>query len=212
MILIRYSKLNGAEFIPHLDTLRHFIKTIRRMDIPINYSKGFNPHMLIYMSSPIGLGLKSESEYCLFDTPYNGKDFQELFNKNSLKGIRCEDVYFVDNKLGVASDITSATYEISGINRFDVSDILSSSEFLVYDKRKEEDIDVRDKIKNLYFDGDRLYAELSFGNVTLRPDYFIESLLKLYGGNHPFAIKKSVKFLGGLTIDKYLENIRLKNR
>lgn len=208
MILIRYSKLNGAEFIPHLDTLRHFIKTIRRMGVPINYSKGFNPHMLIYMSSPIGLGLKSESEYCLFDTPYNGEDFKELFNKNSLKGIRCEAVYFVDNKVGVASDVTSAIYEISGINPFDVSEILSRSEFFVYDKRKEEDINVRDRIKNLYFDKDRLYAELSFGNVTLRPDYFIEKLLKLYGGSHPFAVKKSVKFLDGLAIDKYLENIR----
>ena len=212
MILIRYSKLNGAEFIPHLDTLRHFIKTIRRMDVPINYSKGFNPHMLVYMSSPIGLGLKSESEYCLFDTPYNGEDFKELFNKNSLKGIRCEDVYFVDDKVGVASDVTSAVYEISGINPFDVSEILSRSEFFVFDKRKEEDINVRDRIKDLYFNGDRLYAELAFGNVTLRSDYFIESLLKLYGGSHPFAIKKSVKFLDGLTIDKYLENIRLKNR
>ena len=212
MILIRYSKLNGAEFIPHLDTLRHFIKTIRRMDVPINYSKGFNPHMLIYMSSPIGLGLKSESEYCLFDTAYNGEDFKELFNKNSLKGIRCEDVYFVDDKVGVASDVTSAVYEISGINPFDVSEILSRSEFFVFDKRKEEDINVRDRIKDLYFNGDRLYAELAFGNVTLRPDYFIESLLKLYGGNHPFAVKKSVKFLDGLTINKYLENIRLKNR
>lgn len=212
MILIRYSKLNGAEFIPHLDTLRHFIKTIRRMDVPINYSKGFNPHMLIYMSSPIGLGLKSESEYCLFDTPYNGEDFKELFNKNSLKGIRCEDVYLVDSKVGVASDITSAVYEISGINRFTLSEILSSGEFFVCDKRKNEEINVRDKIKNLYFEGERLYAELSFGNVTLRPDYLIEKLLKLYGGSHPFAVKKSVRFLGGLTIDEYLENIQLKNR
>ena len=115
MILSRYSKLNGAEFIPHLDTMRHIIKTVRRMDMPINYSKGFNPHMLIYMSSPIALGLKSESEFCLFDTDYNGEDFLELFNKNSPKGIRCEEVYFVDKKVGIVSDISSAIYEISGI-------------------------------------------------------------------------------------------------
>ena len=208
MILIRYSKLNGAEFIPHLDTLRHLMKTIRRMDIPINYSKGFNPHMLVYMSSPIGLGLKSESEYCLFDTEYAGEDFKELFNANSPKGIRCEEVYFVDKKVGVASDVTSALYEISGINHFDVNEILSRSEFLVYDKRKEEDVNVRERIKCLCFKGDKLYAELAFGNVTLRPDYLIEKLLKLYGGSHPFAVKKSVRFLGGLEIDGYLQSIK----
>ena len=80
MILIKYSKLCGAEFIPHLDTLRHLIKTIRRMGVNINYSQGFNPHMLIYMSSPIALGLKSESEFCLFDTDHSGEGFKELFN------------------------------------------------------------------------------------------------------------------------------------
>ena len=212
MILIRYSKLNGAEFIPHLDTLRHFIKTVRRMDLPINYSQGFNPHMLIYMSSPIALGLKSESEYCLFDTPYNGEDFKERFNKNSLKGIRCEDVYVVDKKVGVASDITSALYEISGINTFDVGDVLSNDGFTVFDKRAEEEKPARQKIKDLYFKNGKLYAELCFGNVTLRPDYLIEKLLKIYGGSHPFAIKKSVKFLDGMTVDKYLENLVLKNR
>ncbi len=212
MILIRYSKLNGAEFIPHLDTLRHFIKTIRRMGISINYSQGFNPHMLIYMSSPIALGLKSESEYCLFDTDYKGDDFKELFNKNSLKGIRCENVYFVDKKVGVASDVTSAVYEISGINPFDVNEILSNDNFTVFDKRAEEEKLVREKIKDIYFKDGKLYAELCFGNQTLRPDYFIEKLLKTYGGSHPFAVKKSVKFLDGLDVDKYLENLALKNR
>ena len=212
MILIRYSKLNGAEFIPHLDTLRHFIKTIRRMGININYSQGFNPHMLIYMSSPIALGLKSESEYCLFDTDYKGDDFKELFNKNSLKGIRCEDVYFVDKKVGVASDITSAVYEIYGINDFDVNEILSNENFTVFDKRACEDKPARHKIKNLEQKDGKLYAELCFGNETLRPDYLIEKLLKNYGGSHPFAVKKSVKFLDGLNINEYLENLALKNR
>ena len=208
MILIRYSKLNGAEFIPHLDTLRHLVKTVRRMDIPINYSKGFNPHMLIYMSSPIALGLKSESEFCLFDTDYKSEDFQELFNRNSPKGIRCEEVYFVDKKVGIVSDISSAIYEISGINHFDVNDILSSDSFTVFDKRAEQEKEVRDRVKNLYFDGDKLYAELAFGNVTLRPDYLIEKLVKCYGGSHPFAIKKSVRFLGGVKISDYIESVK----
>lgn len=206
MIFFRYSKLNGAEFIPHLDTLRHLNKTVRRMQIPINYSQGFNPHMLVYMSSPIGLGLKSESEFCLFDTPYNGEDFKELFNKNSPKGIRCEEVYFVDKKVGVASDITSALYEISGVNFFDVNEVLNDSDFTVFDKRAGEEKPSRDKIKNLYFLDDKLYAELSFGNVTLRPDYLIEKLVERYGGSHPFAVKKSVKFLDGLSVEEYLSS------
>lgn len=206
MILIKYSKLNGAEFIPHLDTLRHFTKTIRRMGIPINYSQGFNPHMLVYMSSPIALGLKSESEYCLFDTDYNGDDFLELFNSCSLKGIRCQAVYKTDKKVNVASDITSALYEIKGINPFDVTKVLGDENFSIFDKRAGVDKVVRDRINKLYFVGETLYAELKFGNVTLRSDYLIEKLVKLYGGNHPTAIKKEAYFLDGLSIDDYLKN------
>jgi radical SAM-linked protein len=203
MIAIKYSKLNGAEFIPHLDTMRHFQKTIRRMDIPINYSKGFNPHMLVYMSAPIPLGLKSESEYCVFDTDYKCDDFIEKFNQNSPKGIRCKECYFTDKKPNVGADITSALYEITGINYFDVNEILNSSEFMVFDKRKGEEINSREKIKNLYFKGDKLYAHLDFGNVTLRSDYLINKLVELYGGNHPYAIKKESFFLDGISASEY---------
>ena len=206
MILIKYSKLNGAEFIPHLDTLRHFTKTVRRMGIPINYSQGFNPHMLVYMSSPIALGLKSESEYCLFDTDYNGDDFIELFNNSSLKGIRCKAVYKTDKKLNIASDITSALYEIKGINPFNVNEVLDNLEFSVFDKRAQQEKVVRDRINNLYFENGALYADLKFGNVTLRPDYLIEKLSKVYGANHPTVIKKDVFFLNHLTIEEYLKN------
>ena len=114
MILIRYSKLNGGEFIPHLDTLRHLTKILRRANISVNYSKGFNPHTLIYMSSPIALGLKSSSEYCFIDTLEDSENFKEKFNLNAPKGIRCEEVWKTDKKVKIASDITKATYEITG--------------------------------------------------------------------------------------------------
>lgn len=212
MKLIKYSKLNGAEFIPHLDTLRHFIKTVRRMNIPINYSKGFNPHMLIYMSSPIALGLKSTSEFCLFDTGYNGEDFLELFNKNSPKGIRCLEVFDTIKKVNIASDIAYAVYEIKNVNRFDVNEILNSDTFEVFDKRANASKNVSDRIKDLRFDGDTLYATLCFGNYTLRPDYLVEALTLLYGANHPTVLKKDVLFLDGLTLSEYVAFKNAENK
>ena len=205
MILIKYSKKNGAEFIPHLDTLRHLGKTVRRTGFPIKYSQGFNPHMLIFMSSPIALGLKSESELCLFDCDVNAEEFKRVFNENSPKGIRCVEAYEVDKKVKIVADVTSAIYEIKNIPFFNVEDILSNEEFTVFDKRAEEEKNVRDRIKNLYFEGDTLYAELLFGNLTLRPDYLVEKLQKLYGGEHPTVLKKDVRFLNGLNLEEYLK-------
>ena len=194
-------------FIGHLDLMRTMQRALRRSGLPVRYSNGFNPHMLIYLSSPIALGLKSTSEYCLLDTDYKGEDFKELFNKNSLKGIRLTDYYLVDKKLNIANDITSAIYEISGFEEFDTGKILNSDSFTVFDKRANADKEVRDRILDLYFSDGKLYAELKFGNVTLRPDYLIEKLAKTYSSNHPFAIKKDVKFLNGLSILEYLEQV-----
>lgn len=61
MLVIRYSKRDGAEFISHLDTLRHLQKIFIRGKIPVKYSQGYNPHMLLYMSAPLGVGIKSNA-------------------------------------------------------------------------------------------------------------------------------------------------------
>ncbi len=64
MIVFQYTKIDGAEYVSHLDTLRHINKIMRRADIKTGYSKGFNPHMHIFMSAPIAVGIKSLAEYC----------------------------------------------------------------------------------------------------------------------------------------------------
>lgn len=206
MILIRYSKLKGAEFIPHLDTLRHLAKILRRANVNVKYSNGFNPHILIFMSSPIALGLKSESEYCLIDTDDSAENFKEKFNKYSLKGIRCEEVWQTEKKAKVASDITSATYEIMGVNNFDVKEFLKATTFVVTDKHSNEK-EVRDKIIDLYFEGETLIAKLKFGNDTLRPDYLSQKLKEIYGGTTISIIKKSVNFANDLDTSTYLKSL-----
>lgn len=209
MILIRYSKLKGAEFIPHLDTLKHLTKILRRAGVQVNYSKGFSPHILMFMSSPIALGLKSESEYLFIDTSESAIGFKEKFNKYSPKGIKCEEVYETDKKVGVASDIIYADYEITGLEFFDVNEILSKSQFYIIDKKGTEK-EVRDKIISLKFDKNKLIARLKFGNDTLRPDYLAVKLQEIYGGEHIDILKKSVGFKGNVDAKTYLENLQCR--
>lgn len=53
-------------FISHLDLLRLFQRALRRSGIPIDFSKGFNPHPLIYFDRALKLGVESESEWAEF--------------------------------------------------------------------------------------------------------------------------------------------------
>ena len=205
MILIKYSKLHGAEFISHLDTLRHLGKIVRRTGIKVNYSNGFNPHMLIYMSSPIPLGMKSTSELCLIDTEESAVGFKELFNEKSPKGIKCVEAYETTKKVNVVSDVESAVYEITGLNKFDENEILSLDSFIVADKKKGEK-EARDKIISLKWQGDVLVANFKFGNDNLRPDVFIDKVKAIYGGGHVDVVKTDVLFKDGNTLSKYLKN------
>ncbi|MBO5850920.1 MAG: DUF2344 domain-containing protein [Clostridia bacterium] len=204
MIVIKYSKLDGAEFIPHLDMLKHFAKIVRRMGVKASYSQGFNPHMLVFMSSPIALGLKSKSEYCLIDSDENASLFKELFNKFAPNGIKCEECFNVTKKAKIASDVTTAIYKISGLNKFDVNDVLLKNEFFIENKKGEQK-EVRSKIVSLCFDENNLLATLKFGNDTLRPDYLANKLVSLYGGGDIDIVKEDARFLDGLDLESYLK-------
>ena len=110
---MKYTKQEGAEFISHLDTLRHIGRTLTRAKIDCTFSKGFNPHKSINLSSPLPLGLKSNSEYCVIDTSEGAESFMKKFNEFSPRGIKCVKCKTIEKKVNVADLIDGAIYEIS---------------------------------------------------------------------------------------------------
>ncbi len=60
---VKYTKEEEIKYISHHDLMRVFERTIRRAEIPIAYSQGYNPHMLISYGPPLPLGCTSECEY-----------------------------------------------------------------------------------------------------------------------------------------------------
>lgn len=195
MLVFRYSKLDGAEFISHLDTLRHLQKILIRAKIPVEYSKGYNPHMLIYLSAPLGVGVKSRAEYCAVETDFNAKEFITLFNKNAPVGFRCISAINSTKKVNLQAQMDSAEYLIQGVNDFDLEKVLSEKEFFVTDKRGDKK-EVRDRILALKKTDNGLIALLSFGNSTLRPDVLGERLIELFGGENLEVEKLNAFILG----------------
>jgi len=60
---LRFSKTGTLCFIGHLDFLRVFQQTIRRSNLPIAYSQGFNPHQILSFALPLPLGMESINDY-----------------------------------------------------------------------------------------------------------------------------------------------------
>ena len=62
-LLMRFSKGPEIRYISHLDMQRLFQRALRRAKLPVGYSQGFHPHMLLSFASAMPLGLCSRGEY-----------------------------------------------------------------------------------------------------------------------------------------------------
>ena len=55
-IRIRFSKRGRAKYISHLDLMRAMSRAVRRADLPLWYTEGFNPHPYLSFALPLPLG------------------------------------------------------------------------------------------------------------------------------------------------------------
>jgi len=63
LVRIKYCKDGPIKYISHLNLAQVFTRTLRRADIPVVISNGFNPRFRISFGPPLPLGISSTSEY-----------------------------------------------------------------------------------------------------------------------------------------------------
>ena len=160
--------------------------------------------MLLYMSAPLGVGIKSDAEYLVAETDYPAKDFIVAFNNNAPRGIKCLWAINCAKKPNLQALMDGAEYQISGINHFDTQTLLAEASIMATDKRGEQK-EIRDKILDLKFTDNGLIARLSFGNTTLRPDVLGEKLVSLYGGED-IDVLKTRCFIKDKTVEGWLQD------
>lgn len=61
-VRMTYAKLGNLRFTGHLDLQRLFERALRRTNLPLRYSQGFNPHLRINLASALPLGFVGEAE------------------------------------------------------------------------------------------------------------------------------------------------------
>ncbi len=59
---IKFSRGEDIKYISHLDLMRCWERALKRAEIPLMYSEGFNPHPRISLAAPLALGVTSEAE------------------------------------------------------------------------------------------------------------------------------------------------------
>lgn len=63
LVRVKYCKNGPIKYISHLNLAQVFTRALRRADIPVVISGGFNPRFRISFGPPLPLGISSTSEY-----------------------------------------------------------------------------------------------------------------------------------------------------
>jgi radical SAM-linked protein len=114
LIRFSYSVTGPVKFLSHLDLLKYFCKAVKRAEIPIAYSEGFNPHPKIAFGPPRGVAIAGLNEYCdmKLKTEMSAEDFIKKFNNALPKGIKINGARVVRGKVKpLQAVINRADYE-----------------------------------------------------------------------------------------------------
>lgn len=192
--LLRFYKKGNMRYISHLDLQRLFQRAIRRGEIEVAYSKGYNPHELINIVQPLALGLEGMAELFELDTVlfYDPEELMERMNRGLPEGIGFYDCVETPRQKQSSSCITeSAVYEVEFAERkilekLNLHDFMLQSTIRIskYDKKRRRDFrkDVGDMIKELKIKEGKLMMKLSCApNATLNPLDLLTELFDFSG-------------------------------
>ncbi len=157
-VRMSFEKTGMAKFISHLDTVRCITRAMKRANVPIWYTEGFNPHAFLTFAMPLSLGFESYCETVDFRLTEN-VDLQELTEKlNNALPVDIT-VKSIAEPVFSPNDIRWAEYEITfnnpdGTLLSTAEIILSSNEILVEKKAKQgrkkvaKSVNIKEHIKS----------------------------------------------------------------
>lgn len=214
MLTLKYVKQADACFISHIDLLRHTSRILRRADIPVKFSQGFNPHALVFFSPPLAVGVASEAEYLTIDTDITQEELLERYNASVPANLRAIKTYKCEKNPNLQGKIIAAEYVFD--THFCELDLTKGFEIEYMKKGKLIREDVSDKIFGVYSVDGKLGVRLAAGNTNLRPDRILPELNRRLGVEIAAAdIKKTRQFVRRnesdelMDVDDYLTELSL---
>ncbi len=114
-IIANYRKGEELRFISHLDIQRLLQRGLRRANIPLAYSQGFNPHPLLSFASALAVGYTSDAEWLdvRLSTQMDPADFMRKLNGVLPVGFRILEAKEAPEELPTLTSLThSALHQI----------------------------------------------------------------------------------------------------
>ena len=141
-VRLRFSKTGRLKYISHLDINRAMSRALKRAQIPLWYTEGFNPHPYMSFSLPLSLGVESlcESVDLRIIGDVTNDEIKNRLNNVLPQDIKIVDVYddFRDNSEIVYSDYVYKFEFKDNEAAFEkIKNVLSSDEIIALKKGKQ---------------------------------------------------------------------------
>ena len=189
---LRFAKEGRAVYISHLDLMRTMQRSFLRAGYPLKYSEGFNPHPVISILLPLGVGVSSQCELMDFSLtePLDETALPERLTRAMPEGVRALEVYAGGRKVKELKWL-----RIEGVFEYDgrdpakmcegLSDFFAQKQIVITRKTKrgEGESDIAPAIREISFapaeKAVRLEAVISAQEPTLNPDHLVNALRQL---------------------------------
>ena len=192
---IKFRKYGCMKFIGHLDVMRFFQKVMRRADIPIAFTGGFSPHMIMSFANPLGVGVTSDGEY--FDIELTQEiDMQAAVDRMNQVVVEGIDIV---NMVPISDDIKQ-----TGMSIVAAADYLSTVKYDGFPegwqekaahfmeqpainitkktKKSEKEVDIKPMIYKFEVRGESVYMQVATGSVeNLKPELVMQALGQFLG-------------------------------
>ena len=212
---IKFRKYGIMRFIGHLDVMRYFQKAMIRADIPIAFTGGYSPHMIMSFAQPLGIGITSDGEYLDIELTESISSEAAVGRLNQVMAEGIDVVSFVqiseDKKESGMTIVAAADYEVTLLLsaksmeetvpvpeewKEKLAAFLEKTELKVLKKtkRSEKEVNIRPMIQEMELTEAGIRMFLSAGSEeNLKPDLVMETFLKDMGlpaEKYPFHIHR----------------------
>ena len=189
-VRIRFGKFGALRYVGHLDLATTWERTLRRADVPLEYTQGFNPRPRLQFAAALPLGLTSEWEYLdVWLTARLEDGFPQAWvarlQEKAPEGLRIYTLADVPIRApSLPPQVTSAEYVLTPRDAtLTPDDLRARAEALLARShiervRRKKSYDLRPLIYALHVDEEgRLVAWLSAGEkANARADELIDAL------------------------------------
>jgi radical SAM-linked protein len=196
------------KYIGHLDTMRYFQKAIRRAQIPIAFSEGYSPHMILSFAAPLGVGITSLGEY--FDMELT-KDMPtaeicDRLNQTMAEGVTVVSARRVeDGKASKAmSLVAAADYQVtfregcapSGDWEKEAAAFCTQPAIFMWKKtkRSEKEVDIRPFIYEMYAKEGAIFMKLASASANYtKPELVMDAFCAYLGfepASHAYQVQR----------------------